>query len=520
MKPILLLFACILAINCMELQLKDGRIRGRDAFNGHQFFGIPFVEKPERFHSAEPPKPWSGTRDATYYRDKCAQYYGYIVTTSEDCLYANVYAPKDFQKKKDLPVMFYIHGGGYDMGSAIEPVLNGTADVMMTEDIIIVTANYRLGPFGFLANDSLRKYTNNNSAGNLGMQDQIMALKWIQRNIETFGGDPNNVTIFGESAGAGSVSIHLLMEESWPMFNKAALESGSMSMWIAHDWQWSNQIYWNLVNAANCNRGNEDDSTECLRTMSSKDLLTAYGKIYGPFGVHIDWAPTVDGVMLKDIPRYLVNEGKMANVPILLGTNKNEGSAFNWRIPRTASDNDINNAISKTLNPQLITPFEKLYPLSNFGGSPWWKYDAIINDVGFACSTRHTARAMAKKNSNVFLYHFTYYSAFLEAQAKRIGKSQGVYHGAERAFVFQYDGELDSDTDRGMAKVMSTYFINFAKHGNPNGHNLLYWPTYGENSGDNHMELNVPSKAWTGLKKEQCDYIDSIMDILPPFHGK
>ncbi|HSZ17809.1 MAG TPA: carboxylesterase family protein, partial [Terracidiphilus sp.] len=228
-------FSMLLTADSLKVKTQEGKIQGKTINNGEvkAFLGLPYAAPPSgelRWKAPEPPAKWKGTRDATKFGAHCAQ--GRVFDDmvfqdsgpSEDCLFLNVYAPADATDKSKLPVMFWIHGGGYAGGASSEPRHNG--DFLPLKGVVLVTINYRLGVFGFLVTDELAK-EGNGAAGNYGLLDMIAALEWVKGNIQNFGGDPGNVTIFGESAGSFAVSTLMASPLAQGLFAKAIGESGA-----------------------------------------------------------------------------------------------------------------------------------------------------------------------------------------------------------------------------------------------------------------------------------------------------
>lgn len=237
-----------------------------------------------------------------------------LSTQSEDCLYLNVYAPAR-KPAVPVPVIFWIYGGGFQGGGGNETRLNGTWDVALQRgEVIVVTHNYRLNIFGFLASDALRhRDVQDGSTGNYGIQDQRAAMRWTQRNIAQFGGDPQKVFIVGQSAGANSVSQHLVREKSWSLFSSAGMESGAFYDGVQTATPTSMKPVWNkLVAELNC--GNATSPADCVATAPTKALRDANMGCCG------GWSITVDGVDLMAPGPVLASKGKLAPVPIIAGS--------------------------------------------------------------------------------------------------------------------------------------------------------------------------------------------------------
>ena len=330
--------ACVLTIAALTSMLSaplhadsltvntaQGKAHGNAINNGQvkAFLGLPYAAAPVgalRWKAPQPPAKWNGERDATSYGAHCAQNHVYddLVfedsVQSEDCLFLNVYAPASSQPKSKLPVMFWIHGGGYFAGASSEPRHNG--DFLPLKGVVLVTFNYRLGVFGFLATADLAKEANG-AAGNYGLFDMVAALQWVKANISQFGGDPNNVTVFGESAGSFAVSTLIVSPMASGLFHKAIGESGAAFKGV---------LPTNSLDA----REQKDGawvaslgvkSLEELRALPTARILDAV-KSKGM----TDFAPVIDGRLLAEPVPETYAAGKQAHVPLLAGWNRDEGS--------------------------------------------------------------------------------------------------------------------------------------------------------------------------------------------------
>ena len=325
--------------------IENGPLRGILSSTGQtrSFLGIPYAKPPLHQHRWKPPRPLPpfpkstlhlSPRDATKFASSCWQQGGIFGASkqSEDCLYLNVYAPSKINPTKKYPVLFWIHGGCYVEGTP--NIFNGTALVEKFQDVIIVAVTYRLNAFGFLGSNRLRKkHRKTESTGNWGIQDQRLGMKWVQSNIEAFGGDPSRVMIFGQSAGAGSVATHLVAKKSFGLFSRAVMESGSYSNWIAMDLKGSEKNWQALVVLANCTSKQNHKVVHCMRALPAKTLATLTGQLNVPCRDGCTFAPVVDGVELKKYPWELIVEknGRAPNVPIMHGTNLDDGTfQKNW----------------------------------------------------------------------------------------------------------------------------------------------------------------------------------------------
>jgi para-nitrobenzyl esterase len=308
----------------LTVKTKQGRVHGK-FINSRQvraFLGIPYAAPPVgdlRWRPPTPPADWQGVREATHYGARCMQGHPFLDMIfqdsgpSEDCLYLNVFTPARAKPRNKLPVMFWIHGGGYQAGSASEPRHDG--DFLPLKGVVLVTINYRLGVFGFLATPGLAK-EDGGAAGNYGLMDMVAALKWVQANIHRFGGNPGNVTIFGESAGSFAVSTLMAATPAQPYFEKAIGESGgAMNLGAPgtptleevekRDHLWAQSL--------------GAKTLADLRALPAKTILNASLKIGAPrFG------PVIDGKLLLEPVAATYAAGRQAHIPLLAGWNRDE----------------------------------------------------------------------------------------------------------------------------------------------------------------------------------------------------
>lgn len=307
----------------LVVTLADGtQLQGKLDKSIATFKAVPFAQPPVGALRFSPPVPWvnpniSEVLDATKHGHFCPQYLwgddGLFDDSNEDCLTLNIFVNADVINRQMgendlLPVGIFVHGGSYLTGGSSLPLYDGVDMIEYMEGLaILVTTNYRLNAFGFLGSDKLRVLDpTSGSTGNAGIQDQRLAFKWVQDNIISFGGDKAQVTIFGESAGAGSMSNHLVMKNSWGLFNQVILESGSFADWSAGDMTCAELIYSKLLEAANC------DTVDCLQALSTKVLMGRSMSIYPAVtAAGCRYGPLVDGVELSTHPWIALTEGSL-----------------------------------------------------------------------------------------------------------------------------------------------------------------------------------------------------------------
>ncbi|KAI0827830.1 carotenoid ester lipase precursor [Trametes gibbosa] len=478
------------------VSIDDAQVVGVTNGSTTQYLGIPYAQPPVgdlRLRLPQPVPAYSGTIDATrtgnicvqqnlnlppfpsvvpepaqqYLRDFVAIPAG--VTQSEDCLNLNVITPTGVTPTSKLPVVVYIYGGGYQDGSDI--ALPGQAivgkSITMNQPVIYVAMNYRLSALGFLGGKEVKEA----GVGNLGLQDQRVALRWIQKYISAFGGDPSKVMIWGQSAGSVSVALHMLTNDgnSEGLFRAGFLESGTPGPF--GDILELQGVYDQIVSDAGC--ASSDDTLNCLRTVPIETLSAAMDKSpsfvdYGQ--VNTPWNAHADGVFVTQPPEHLALAGKIANVPIVIGNTLDEGSAFAFFSLNVTTDAQFFDYIHSNFYPNAqsdeVAPLLDLYPADPAAGSPYGTGD-----------------------------NFAY-----SPQYKRIASFQGdwIVHGPRRLFtsvvselqpVYAFLSEGNQVFGLGAAHAtdlqnvygggdMAEYLIRFATTLDPNGDGAFQWPQY------------------------------------------
>jgi para-nitrobenzyl esterase len=431
--------------------------------------GIPFAAPPIGELRWRPPAPvasWSGVRKADTFAPACMQT-GVSMpgeatpAISEDCLYLNVWTSAKTDQER-LPVIVWIYGGGYINGSASMPLYWG--DRLAHKGVIVVSIAYRLGPLGFLALPDLTRESPQHSSGNYGLMDQIAALEWVQKNIEAFGGDPKSVTIAGQSSGSISVSILMASPLARDLFQRAIGESGGLfePLQLAPKYLLANaekegQVYATSLGAT---------SLRELRNLPASKLTGNAGGI-----VH----PVIEPYLLPESPYDTFAAGHQNDVSLLLGSNAEEARAL-VDVSHVAASTFLS-GIAESYGP-LPGPLLAAYPHATDD-------EARIGRLGFERDLRFGwdmwawARLQAGTGRNpVYYYSFRQEPPF---PANSIYEGWGASHFAELWYVFDH---LDQDpwrwtaADRKLAAEMSSYWVNFARSGNPNGHGLPAWPAF------------------------------------------
>ena len=472
--PMLLAMLMILLAGCARpdtspvVEIDSGKLKGAVVADVTVFKGIPFAAPPVGEWRWRPPQPveaWAGIRSAENYAPFCAQPQSELLwfeldVINEDCLALNVWTPR-LDENQRLPVMVWIHGGGYSQGSGNIPRLNSPA--LVKEGVVLVTINYRLAFFGFLVHPALQASHPDDPYGNYGLMDAVAALEWVGNNIAAFGGDPDNVTIFGESAGAGIVNTLMVMPSAGGLFHRAISQSSSVGLALnpypdrragfQQPAEKAGQAFVEQLGLTD-----NEDIAAALRALSTGDLLAAMGE-------RDRFTPIVDGVLLPEQPARAYDLGHQHKVPYLTG-------GVSWEASLGRS---IGGGFSPERSAMLVgkADKERLYP----GLAGVELEDTIFGDLVVLSASRHVARGMHGIGAPIYSYYFSYV-----ADARR-GKRPGAAHTDDIAFVMQtLDTEKDLDPitprDQKISKLISAYWVQFAKTGNPNKDGLPEWPLF------------------------------------------
>jgi para-nitrobenzyl esterase len=485
-----------------QVRIDSGAVEGTAGAGGVRVFkGIPFAAPPVgalRWKAPQPAAKWTGVRHATEFGSRCMQWqvFGDMIFRdagpSEDCLYLNVWTPAKSAKDR-LPVMVWIYGGGFMAGGSSEPRQDG--ENLAKLGVVVVSMNYRLGIFGFLAHPELTKESDRNGSGNYGLMDQQAALDWVKRNIAAFGGDPKNVTIFGESAGSFSVSAQMASPLSRGLFHKAIGESGAMfsvtlpARPLAEAEKAGSQFAQSIGAA----------SLADLRAKPAEELLDATRKQTG-----VRFGPCVDGYFLPESPLAIFTAAKQNKVPLLAGWNADESNlrTFFQKLEPTR-ENYLERARAQFGD--RSDEFLKLYPASSDEEMKRSAAD-IAGDQFIGFSTWKWMELHSRTGKQpLWRYRFE--------QEPPATTPRGAYHSAEIEFVF---GALPSKKeyswrpeDFKVSELMMSYWTNFAKKGDPNGSGLPNWPKYEAASGWQILHINANPSVTPDPHRKRYEFLDS-----------
>lgn len=519
-------FLCSSFVSANECYIQKFNLQGKDNGNHCAFLSIPYAtakrfQAPIDLHDM----PHDSTLDT---------FHGFCPQTcvlpdglcneimTEDCLRLNIYVPKNsslFQKNKhdtyksaSLPVMAFLPGGGFEMGGAECLAYEGTE--LTKRGIILVTINYRVGSFGFLVHKDFK------IQGNMGLKDQISALKWIQKNIANFDGDASKVTLGGESAGAQSIAVHLVSPKTKGLFRNAILESTTFSIWM-RSIDSAHKLGQTLADFTNCK------NLQCLQDIPMDQMIIAQEKSIDKFSpeklIHLStlflpFTPTVDNDLLTDQPLTLIQQGKYnQEIPILMGNNEEEGRMFIFLGFKEEIGSWTYRAIIAALFKfQALTVLDK-YPVSKSPSNDFRVLTSMVaTDYIFTAPIHNASLTISSPRNPVYQYEFMH--PLKSGWGNRYSFCEGhSCHGAELAFVFAPAASKAnfSPEEQALSNQIISYWTNFVKTGNPNGSNLSSWSPAHENSScmifkDGTSELKSQWKVdllqfWNKIGYEKLD---------------
>lgn len=457
-----------------SVHVTGGEVRGVANAGIVSFKGIPFAAAPVgelRWRAPQPVKPWTGVKSADTFAPSCLQdpgmlkMFGAPARAGEDCLYLNVWTPAKAPGEK-LPVMVWIYGGGFSGGATSMPLYDGTR--LAQKGVVLVSVAYRLGPFGFLAHPDLSRESGGKGSGTYGLQDMIAGLRWVRANIAAFGGNPDRVTIFGESAGGIAVSMLAAAPPARGLFQGAISESGG-SLAPPRVGNEGGENVPTLAVAQKQGKAFLDalgaKDIAAARALSAEQLQQATGAALGRF-----WPP-LDGYVLPGDEYELYSAGHFNATPVLIGTNSDEGALFvHGAVTPAQFESQVHAAYGVKADEIL-----QAYPHAS-QAQALQSTRNLMRDTAFAWSTWSWARLQSrhgKGTNQVYVYYFDHRNAAMP---------NGSTHGSEMTYVFRNSGPggAPNSDDASLSEHMSDYWTNFAKTGNPNAPGLPLWPAFEE----------------------------------------
>ena len=477
-RCLLAIFGVLIAAQSVAsvVQLSAGSLQGQRESGIYSFKGIPYAAAPVGDLRWAPPQrapAWEGTRSALEYGDDCLQrpypqgspYYNPPRPMSEDCLSLNVWSA---DLDGSAPVMVWIHGVAFTRGSGSLPIYDGTE--LARKGIVLVTINYRLNLFGYLAHPELTEEQNGTS-GNYGLLDQLAALEWVRDNIPAFGGNPSQVTVFGESAGSVAVHQVLASPRAAGLVHRAIGQSGGF-MGKQPELAAAHQTGLTAQKTAGA------DSLAAMRERSAVELLALHTQLESAGG---GVGPIVDGTVIPDQLMALYDRGEMLQVPVMLGYNRDETTAFALypNFPGIYRSQAEFEAGLKEFMGVGAYPFIWAYPEEPGSDQPYMDF---WRDFVFGWNMQTWAKRNEDSGQPSYMYFFTH------APGDETDQKLGAYHAAEIAYVFG-NRVPDTSADQRVHKLLQAYWVNFASRATPNGEGLPRWPRFGEDS--HYLNLNV-----------------------------
>ncbi|XP_072551272.1 fatty acyl-CoA hydrolase precursor, medium chain-like [Salminus brasiliensis] len=486
-----------------------------------QYLGIPFAQPPVgplRLAAPKAAEPWEGERDGTQHPSVCLQDLDIlesvskimalsftVPTVSEDCLYLNVYTPSQRSTSEKLPVMFWIHGGGLYMGGAIQ--YDGSV-LAAYENIVVVVIQYRLGILGYFSTGD------ENARGNWGFLDQIAALQWVQQNIESFGGDPQSVTIAGESAGGISTSMLTLSPLAKGLFHRTIFQSGAATLGTystKHPMVFAKAV----ANVTECDASSTELLVKCLREKTEEDIVKATKK------QKIFLGATVDGVFLKDTAEEILKSKNFVHVPVLLGVTNHE---FGWILPLTFAPQGWAKGIDRQAVAAVMGQF---FPDGASGANDLIideylkdaktpedvrdSFTEMLGDLFMVLPIIKVAGYHRDAGAHVYMYEFQHRPTLFKDTRPSFVKAD---HADDVGFVFgacfwkeqvKLIGPI-SEEENQLCKTMMGYWGNFIRTGSPNGPGLVNWPLYDQSN--KYLNLGLQQTAGQGLRQDRLHFLN------------
>jgi para-nitrobenzyl esterase len=486
----------------------QGQVQGMTVDEGSvAFLGIPYAAPPVgdlRWKEPQPAVAWQGVRDGSHYGHRCVQFGGFPDMRfqddgpSEDCLTLNIWTPAKVKAGK-LPVMVWVHGGGFVGGGSSEPRHDGRS--LAHHGVVIVTLNYRLGMLGFLTHPELAMESPHHTSGNYGLMDQAAAIAWVKANIAGFGGDPKNITVFGESAGSFSVSMLMASPLSKDNLAKAIGESGAA--FNNRTLPFETAAEREVKDAAAVKKALGTDDLVALRAIPAEKLAAEK-----TFDKDVSFPPDIDGYVVPDTLAKLYAAGKQAHIPLLAGWNADEVRGFITNGKTKTTVQSFKAMADQTFGADAPA-FLKVYPGDTDAEAERSAGDFVSDRFLVYSTWRWLDQQVATGNAPVYRYRLD----LVPPPDKFHPAGSGAFHSDDIEYVF---GALDArlgaawrSEDRALSEEIQTYWTNFARTGDPNGKGLPKWPKY-KPTAWNVMYLDEPSMAKPDTQRAHYLFLDSV----------
>jgi para-nitrobenzyl esterase len=509
---------------------QNGDVRGVSDGQAESFKDLPFAAPPTgnlRWMPPQDPHSWTGIRDASHFSAECPQIdpKNNKFVGDEDCLYLNVFRPSG---AKGLPVIVFIHGGSEISGSASETsppspknpngvVVYDGSRLAQSANVVVVTLNYRLGPFGYVGHRELSRTSGYGASGNYAYMDQIQALKWVQRNIADFGGNPGNVTLSGHSAGATSVWILLTSPLSKDLFNRAIIHSAVGEPGIS--FQSAEEVGKRLARALQCPDASDAAELACMRGKPAKDIIAALPQSPGS-GVY---NAVVDMHVLTDSPIAIMRRGQHHHVPVLQGNVEDERSRPGDAALAIRDEPAYKMEVEKAVHDKKLLPnvsaaeLLALYPASDYPSPPQAytsfgrAYDAIFADEMFICPSREVLRALSATTQGEFVGRILYTHVYSSGPYVNFGAA----HGFEVPFIFDTLSSMDFSPTADEATLVKRFQNTWSSFARTDA--APQFKKY-DPQRDNYAIFDTPMSEGDHLRAKQCDFWDKKYASAPGFH--
>lgn len=503
-----------------------GWVQGRVDGNGWAYHNIPFAAAPEAELRWKPPQPaacWEDTRDATTVGPRCLQVdpAGGDPVGQEDCLQLNIWTPEDNTQAPQAtrPVLFYIHGGGNIVGSAVQELVPNRTNLLFQgrrlatgHDAVVVTINYRLGVLGFLAHPALSAESEHQASGNYANLDQIAALEWVQRNIARFGGDPDKVMVFGESAGSVNTCVMYTSPLARGLFAGALMQSAPC---LHSTLPQAEAVGAQVVQLAGCEG---DDPVGCLRQQDGAQLVASVPVGVGLSGrgtERLSFGPTVEGWVLPQSPYDLIQAGQQSPVPLVLGSNADEMASEQINGVNVPTEEAYDLTLRASLpgvSEEDLARIYDLYPLSDYE-TPNDAFIQVSTDIVFTCPKRTLARYVARSQvAPVYQYFFS-------RRAQTAREELPARHGIELVYIFGTLQDVPlyrpAQEDLDVSRDMMELWTSFARDGAPAAQHGPTWEPFTLEQ-ESYLEITAPLRLDTDLRADKCDLWDELLGLGAP----